>query len=143
MRSDEKFNLFWKDVENKAAIFDVDPPRLPRKKRVPARIEECLIESAAPKFDDDMYLITEKYTTSPWIASSMLSKIDSIRKISKHTSNQKISFSKLQKEATSIGNTMMLWHYMTVILTEFRFMCSWKRYQSTVKKLLTLHLFVP
>ena len=39
MRSDEKFNLFWKDVENKAAIFDVDPPRLPRKKRAQARIE--------------------------------------------------------------------------------------------------------
>ena len=33
---------------------------------------------------------------------------------------------------------MMLWDYMTEILTEFGFMCSWKRYQSTVKKLLTL-----
>ena len=39
MRSDEKFNLFWKNVENKAAIFDADPLRLPRKKRAPARIE--------------------------------------------------------------------------------------------------------
>ena len=39
MRSDEKFNLFWKDVENKAVIFDGDLPRLPRKKRAPARIE--------------------------------------------------------------------------------------------------------
>ena len=54
MRSDEKFNLFWKDVENKAAILDVDPPRLPRKKRVPARIEECLGGSATPEFDDDV-----------------------------------------------------------------------------------------
>ena len=54
MRSDEKFNLFWKDVENKAAIFDVDPRRLPRKKRVPARIKECLGGSAAPEFDDDV-----------------------------------------------------------------------------------------
>ena len=26
MRRDEKFKLFWKDVKNKAAIFDVDPP---------------------------------------------------------------------------------------------------------------------
>ena len=39
------------------------------------------------------YLITEKYTTSPWIASSMPSKIDSIRNISKHFENiKKISF---------------------------------------------------
>ena len=53
-KSDEKFNLFWKDVENKAAILDVDPPRLPRKKRVPARIEECLGGSATPEFDDDV-----------------------------------------------------------------------------------------
>ena len=54
MRSDEKFNLFRKYFENKAAIFDVDPPRLPRKKRGPARIEECLGVSAAPEFDDDV-----------------------------------------------------------------------------------------
>ena len=54
MRSDEKFNLFWKDVENKSAIFDVDPPRLPRKKRAPDRIEECLGGSAAPEFVDDV-----------------------------------------------------------------------------------------
>ena len=53
-KSDEKFNLFWKDVENKAAILDVDPPRLLRKKRVPARIEECLGGSATPEFDDDV-----------------------------------------------------------------------------------------
>ena len=54
MRSDEKFNLFWKDVKNKAAIFDVDPPRLPRKKRAPARIDQCLGGSATPEFDGDM-----------------------------------------------------------------------------------------
>ena len=54
MRSDEKFNLLWKGVENKAAIFDVDPQRFPRKKRVPARIKECLGGSAAPEFDDDV-----------------------------------------------------------------------------------------
>ena len=54
MGSDEKCDLFWKDVKNKAAIFDVDPPRLPRKKRVPARIEEFLGGSATPEFDDDV-----------------------------------------------------------------------------------------
>ena len=54
MRRDEKFKLFWKDVENKATIFDVDPPRFPIKKRAPARIEECLDGSVAPEFDDDV-----------------------------------------------------------------------------------------
>ena len=43
MRNDEKFNLFWKDVEKKATIFDVDP-----------RIEECLGASAKPGFDEDI-----------------------------------------------------------------------------------------
>ena len=41
IRSEEKFKLICKDVKNKAAIFDVDPPRLPRQKKAPARIEEC------------------------------------------------------------------------------------------------------
>ena len=54
LRSDEKFNLFGKDVEHEAAIFDEDPPRLPRKKRVPVRIEECLRGGAALEFDDDV-----------------------------------------------------------------------------------------
>ena len=89
MESDEKFNLFRIDFKNKAAIYVADPPRLPRKKRAPARIDriECLGGSAAPEFDDDVYLITEQNITSPSIVSSMLSKIDSIMKISKHTSN--------------------------------------------------------
>ena len=54
MRSDEKFNLFWKDVKSKAVIFDVDPPRLPRKTRAPARIEKSLGGSATPEFHDDV-----------------------------------------------------------------------------------------
>ena len=77
IRSDEKFNLFWKDVENKAAIFDVDLPRLPERQLESRNAGK----SAAPEFDDDVYLITEKYTTSNWIVSSMPSKIDSIWKI--------------------------------------------------------------
>ena len=54
MRSDKKFNLFWKDVKNKAAIFDVDPPKFPRKKRAPARTEECLGGGAEPEFEKDV-----------------------------------------------------------------------------------------
>ena len=93
MRSDEKFNLFWKDVENKAAIFDVDLPRLPRKKRAPARIDDCLGGSGTPEFDGDMVSHYRKtYTMSPWIVSSMPSKLDWIRKISKHTSIRKSPF---------------------------------------------------
>ena len=78
---------FWKDAKNKAAIFDVDPLRLSRKKRAPARIEECLWGSAAPEFNDDVVSHYKICTTSPWIVSSMPSRIDSIRKISKRTSN--------------------------------------------------------
>ena len=59
MRSDEKFNLFWKDVENKAVIFDGDLPRLPRKKRAPARIELELGGSVAPEFDNDVVFPVE------------------------------------------------------------------------------------
>ena len=35
-------------------MFDVDPPIFRRKKRVPARIEQCLGASAVPEFDDDV-----------------------------------------------------------------------------------------
>ena len=71
MRSDEKFNLLWKDVENKAAIFFADHPRLPRKKRALPRIEESWEEVQHQNSMMTWCLITEKYTTSPWILSSM------------------------------------------------------------------------
>ena len=53
MRSEEKFELCWKDVQTKAANLRIDPPKLPRKGRAPYRIEECLRKNAAPQFDED------------------------------------------------------------------------------------------
>ena len=52
MRCDEKFELFWKDVQNKAANLRFHPPKLPRKMRASYRIEKCLGENAASKFDE-------------------------------------------------------------------------------------------
>ena len=48
-----KFELFWKDVENKAAYLHINPPKLPRKRRAPPRIEECLRRNAVPEVDKD------------------------------------------------------------------------------------------
>ena len=50
-RRDEKSQLFWKNVQNKAANLCIDPPKLPRKKRVPPRIEERLGGNATPGSD--------------------------------------------------------------------------------------------
>ena len=52
MRCDEKFELFWKDVQNKAANIRIHSPESPRKNRAPPRIEECLGGNAALKFDE-------------------------------------------------------------------------------------------
>ena len=54
MRCDEKFELFWKDRQNKAASLRIDPPKLPKKRKEPSRIEECLGGNAAPEFDEDI-----------------------------------------------------------------------------------------
>ena len=48
-----KFELFWKDAQNKAAYLHINPPKLPRKRRASPRIEECLRRNAAPEFDEE------------------------------------------------------------------------------------------
>ena len=69
----------------KTAIFDADPPRVLRKKQ---RQLESMNSQEDVRHQNSMmtlYVITEKYTTISWIVSSMPSKIDLIRKISKYT----------------------------------------------------------
>lgn len=39
IRSDEAFALFWKVVEQKRLLVDVDEPKLPRQRKVPRRYE--------------------------------------------------------------------------------------------------------
>ena len=53
MKCDEKFQLIWKDLQNKVANLHIDPPKLPWKRRAPPRIKECLGENAVPEFDED------------------------------------------------------------------------------------------
>ena len=54
MRCHEKFELFWKDVQNNAVNLRIDPLKLPRKRRAPPKIEEYLGGNTAPEFDGDM-----------------------------------------------------------------------------------------
>ena len=124
MRSDEKFKLFWKDVKNKAAILNVYPLRLLRKKRVPP--------SVAPEFDDNVVSYYRKmyYESLDCIINAIEDQFD------------QEDFQNVHQIRKSPSQTCKRKHYMTVVLTEFSFMCSWKCYQSTVKKLLTLDLFV-
>ena len=47
MRSEENFNLFWELIMKMSVDVDVSEPRLPRRRKVPARYEEG---SAPPEF---------------------------------------------------------------------------------------------
>ena len=67
MRCDENFEPFWKDIQNKAANLHIDHPKLPRKRRVPGRIGECLVGIVAPDLHEDIVLTTGKFTMKPWI----------------------------------------------------------------------------
>ena len=49
IRSDEKFDLFWKYLETKSSAVDVCTPELPRRKRVPRRFE---VGKAEPEYSD-------------------------------------------------------------------------------------------
>ena len=54
MRCDEKFELFWKDVQKKAANLSIDPPKLPREMVALLRIQECLGGNGTPEFHEDI-----------------------------------------------------------------------------------------
>lgn len=61
MRLDEKFELSWKDLQNKAANQHINPPMLSRKKKAPPIIEGGKV---APELS---FLTTEKFTIELWI----------------------------------------------------------------------------
>ena len=67
MRCNEKFELFWKDVQNKAANLHTNPPKLSRKRRAPPRIAEYLGVKAAPELDDHIISDYRKFTMKLWI----------------------------------------------------------------------------
>ena len=51
MGCDEKFELFWKDVQKKAANLRIDRPKLPRKRIALLRIQECIGGNGTSEFD--------------------------------------------------------------------------------------------
>ena len=50
LRSDRMFDLFWLKVNRLASEFDIDEPHLPRRRRVPRRLDDGLSEG---DFHDD------------------------------------------------------------------------------------------
>ena len=61
----EKFELFWKDVQNKTANQSIDPSKLRRKRRSPPKIEDCLGGKDAPDFDEDIVSYYRKNCYEP------------------------------------------------------------------------------
>lgn len=53
IRTDRDFNLFWKKVTLKVESLNIEEPKLPRKRKAPARIEDCLGGKAAPEYSND------------------------------------------------------------------------------------------
>ena len=54
MKTVETCHLFWEDVKQKARKLDVNAPKLSRKRRAPARIEEFFGGKPAPEYDNDV-----------------------------------------------------------------------------------------
>ena len=50
VRNDESFKLFWQTVLQESKSRGVNEPQLPRKRRAPKRIEECIGGTAQPEF---------------------------------------------------------------------------------------------
>ena len=101
MRCDEKLELFWKDILNKATNLRIDPPKLPKGKKTPSRIEECLGGNAASEFDKVIasYCRKNYYEAMDCITNAFTDRFD--QQDFKPTSNWKTSRSKQRKEMTS------------------------------------------
>ena len=52
MKLDKKFELLWKDVQNKASNLRIDSPKLTRIRRAPPRTDEYPGGNAAPEFEE-------------------------------------------------------------------------------------------
>ena len=78
MRRDEKSELVWKDVQNKAANLCIDLPKLPRKKTVPPRTEECLGGNATPESDKHIVSYNRKvyYEALDYITNAIMDRFD-------------------------------------------------------------------
>ena len=54
MRMDEHCHLIWENVKQKATNLDDNTPKLSRRKRAPAKIEEFSGGKAAPEYANDV-----------------------------------------------------------------------------------------
>ena len=55
MRNNESFDLFWDYVEQRRALVDVSSPTLPRRRKVPRRLEVGESEGEYPTTVKDHY----------------------------------------------------------------------------------------
>ena len=55
LRSDSNFSLFWQKVTKRAATLNVDSPSLPRRKKVPRRLEVGSTDGDFPTTPKDYY----------------------------------------------------------------------------------------
>ena len=44
LRTDDKFNDFWKDVQSASEVYDIDAPELPRKRKRPRRYDDAVTD---------------------------------------------------------------------------------------------------
>ena len=61
IRWDEKCEIFWKDIQNKAGNLRINPSKLPRKRTTPPKIEKCPGGNAAPGFDENIISYYRKF----------------------------------------------------------------------------------
>ena len=75
---EEEFELFWKDVQNKATYLRINPLTLPKKRRAPPKIEECLGINTAPEFDQDIISYYKKiyYEALDCITNAITDRFD-------------------------------------------------------------------
>ena len=55
MRTDEQFQMFWNVTTKKADLCHVDQPKLPRRRRAPARLETGMAQPEFPNSIEDHY----------------------------------------------------------------------------------------
>ena len=135
MRCDEKFELFWKDGQNKAASLRIDPPKLPKKRKAPSRIEECLGGNAAPEFDEEIVSYYRKiyYEAPDCITNAIIDRFDQ-QDFKTYIKLEKFLI-RHQKVITSMQSTIIFYQYIVKILMAIDFKYTWKHFQNIIRRL--------
>ena len=128
---DEKFELFWKDVQSEAANLRTDPPELLRKRRASTRIEECIGENAAPEFYKDIISYNRKiyHEALDCITNVIVDQQDFKTYIK--LENFLINAAKGDDFRAKYDDLLSI--YIVRILMTIHFKYSWKHFQNIVK----------